>query len=73
MEYAEMNKQQRAQYLLDKGVIAQLDIDPENLEPGYLAAVPGVSTLPCGYHPTEAEAIQAGTDWLTAHATSQPA
>lgn len=64
MEYSEMNVQQRAEYLLAKGVEAKLDIDPEVLEPGYSAHVIGVGKLPCGYHASEQDAIDAGTAWL---------
>lgn len=64
MEYSEMNTQQRAEYLLAKGVGAKLDIDPEALEPGYAAHVVGVGKLPCGYHKSEQAAIEAGTAWL---------
>jgi hypothetical protein len=70
MEFKEMNRQQRAQFLLDKGVVAQLDIDPVKIEPAYLAAVPGIGSLPCGYFETEGDAVTAGTNWLRAIATS---
>ena len=68
MEYSEMNVQQRAEYLLAKGVEAKLDIDPEALEPGYAAHAIGVGKLPCGYHASEQAAIDAGTSWLRAKA-----
>lgn len=68
MEYSEMNVQQRAEYLLAKGVEAKLDIDPETLAPGYAAHVIGVGELPCGYHHSEQAAIDAGTAWLRAKA-----
>ena len=64
MEYSEMNVQQRAEYLLAKGVEARLDIDPEALAPGYAAHAIGVGKLPCGYHGSEQAAIDAGTAWL---------
>ena len=64
MEYSEMNVQQRAKYLLAKGVEAKLDIDHDALEPGYAAHVVGVGKLPCGYYDSEQEAIDAGTAWL---------
>lgn len=64
MEYSEMNVQQRAEYLLAKGVEAKLDIDPEALAPGYAAHAIGVGKLPCGYHDSEQAAIDAGTEWL---------
>jgi hypothetical protein len=64
MEYSEMNVQQRAEYLLGKGIEAKLDIDPEALEPGYAAHAIGVGKLPCGYHASEQAAIEAGTAWL---------
>lgn len=59
-----MNVQQRAEYLLEKGVEAQLDIDPVALAPGYAAHVIGVGKLPCGYHASEQDAIHAGITWL---------
>lgn len=68
MEYSEMNLQQRAEYLLAKGVEAKLDIDPEALALGYAAHVVGVGKLPCGYHESEQDAIDAGTAWLRAKA-----
>ena len=69
MEYSEMNAQQRAEYLLAKGVEAKLDIDPEALAPGYSARVIGMGAkLPCGYHASEQAAIDAGTAWLQAKA-----
>ena len=64
MEYSEMNVQQRAEYLLAKGVEAKLDIDPKALAPGYAAHAVGVGKLPCGYHGSEQSAIDAGTAWL---------
>ena len=64
MEYSEMNVQQRAEYLLAKGVEARLDIDPEALAPCYAAHAIGVGKLPCGYHGSEQAAIDAGTAWL---------
>ena len=39
MEYSEMNLQQRAEYLLGKGVEAHLGIDPEVMSPGSAAQV----------------------------------
>lgn len=72
MDYNQMNVQQRAEYLLGKGVEAKLDIDPEALEPGYSAHVIGVGKLPCGYHDTEQSAIEAGTAWLKKKAEVQP-
>lgn len=68
MEYSEMNVQQRAEYLLAKGVEAKLDIDPEDLAPGYSAHAIGVGKLPCGYHASKQDAIDAGTAWLRAKA-----
>ena len=64
MQYSEMNVQQRAEYLLGKGVEAKLDIDPEALAPGYAAHAVGVGKLPCGYHASEHAAIDAGEAWL---------
>ena len=64
MEYSEMNVQQRAEYLMTKGVEAKLDIDPEALAPGYAAHVIGIGKLPCGYHESKQAAIDAGTAWL---------
>lgn len=64
MNYSEMNVQQRAEYLLAKGVEAKLDIDPGQLKPGYTVHVIGVGSLPCGYYTTEQLAIEAGIAWL---------
>ena len=55
---------QRAEHLLAKGVEAKLDIDPEATAPGYAAHAIGVGKLPCGYHASEQDAIEAGTAWL---------
>ena len=54
----------RAAYLLRRGVVAVLRIDPDKMEPGWVADVTGVGQLPCGYHPTADAAVQVGTDWL---------
>ena len=70
MEYSEMNLQQRAEYLLGKGVEAHLGIDPELMSPGYAAHAIGMGKLPCGYHRSEQEAIDAGTAWLHAKAAT---
>ena len=70
MKYSEMSVQQRAEYLLQKGVEAKLDIDPDALEPGYAAHAIGVGKLPCGYHTSEQAAINAGTTWLRNKAMS---
>lgn len=64
MDYSEMNLKQRAEYLLGKGVIAKLDIDPDTMTPGYSAHVNGFARLPCGYHQSEKSAVEAGTSWL---------
>ena len=64
MQYSEINVQQRAEYLLTKGVEAKMDIDPEALAPGYAAHAVGVGKLPCGYHASEQAAIDAGEAWL---------
>lgn len=64
MDYSQMNIQQRAAYLLSKGVEAKLGVDPDALKPGYAAHVVGVGALPCGYHGSEQLAIDAGTEWL---------
>jgi hypothetical protein len=66
MEYQEMNRQQRAAYLLEKGVIAELAIDAKTMTPAYIAVVPCVGSLPCGCHDDEQGAITAGTNWLRA-------
>lgn len=67
MEYSEMNRQQRAEYLLMKGVVAKIEIDPDALEPGYAPHVAGVGRLlACGYHKSERAAIEAGEAWLRA-------
>lgn len=71
MEYSEMTRQQRAEYLLSKGVEAKLDIDPDDLRPGYAAHVIGVGKLPCGYHDSEQAAIDAGTAFLRAGAAGE--
>ena len=68
MKYIDMNVQQRAEYLLAKGVEAKLDIDPETLAPGYSAHAIGVGKLPCGYRASKQEAIDAGTAWLRSKA-----
>jgi hypothetical protein len=73
MEYREMNVQQRAEYLLSKGVEAKLDIDPEALAIGYAAHAIGVGKLPCGYHDSEQAAIDAGTTWLRSKAMTHNA
>lgn len=66
--YASMTVQQRAHYLLAKGVVARLGIDPIALKPGYAAHVADVGGLPCGYHDTEQKAVDVGTAWLKAKA-----
>lgn len=64
-EYADMIPQQRAGHLLELGVEAKLDIDPESLTPGYVPHVIGVGKLlACGYHESEQAAIEAGNAWL---------
>ena len=64
MDWNAMNTKERAAHLLDIGVSADLDMNRTTLEPGFVAAVNGVGYLPCGYHPTEQAAIEAGTKWL---------
>jgi hypothetical protein len=51
-------------------VEAKLDIDPDALAPGYAAHAIGVGKLPCGYHASEQEAIDAGIAWLRAKAVA---
>ena len=64
-KYNQMTPQQRAGHLLEIGVEAKLDINPEALKPGYVAHVIGVGKLlACGYHESEQAAIKAGNDWL---------
>lgn len=69
IDYSEMSVQQRAEYLLEKGVEAKLDIDPDALVPGFAAHVIGVGKLPCGYHESEQAAIDAGIALLRAKAS----
>jgi hypothetical protein len=64
MEYKDMTIQQRAEYLLAKGVEAKIDIDPEKVNFAYTPHVIGVGKLNCGYYITETEAIEAGIAWL---------
>jgi hypothetical protein len=64
MKYEEMNTRQRAEYLLKIGVVAKLDIDPSCLSPAYSAHVVRMGKLPCGYHVSEQDAVEAGTAWL---------
>lgn len=64
MDYSEMNVQQRAAFLLEKGVEAKIDMCPNELKLGYAAIVNGVGKLPCGHHDTEQAAIEAGESWL---------
>ena len=68
MDYEQMNTRQRAEYLLAKGVVAKLEIDPDAMKPGYAAHVVNIGKLPCGYHETEQAAVDAGADWLHAKA-----
>lgn len=62
--YSQMTIQERAEYLLKIGVVAKLEIDPSALAPGYVAHVEKIGHLPCGYHASEVDAIEAGTAWL---------
>lgn len=55
---------ERAAYLLRRGVVAVLSIDPEKMDVAYCAHVNGVGRVPVGYHLTAESAVQAGTDWL---------
>lgn len=64
MKYEDMNISQRAEYLLKIGVVAKLEIDPDCLAPGYAAHVARIGRLPCGYHVSELDAVEAGTAWL---------
>lgn len=64
LSYSEMSIQQRATYLMSKGVTAKLDIDPDAINFGYAAHAIGVGKLPCGYHESEQEAVDAGMQWL---------
>lgn len=64
MKYEEMNIRQRAEYLLKIGVVAKLEIDPDCLAPAYAAHVVRIGRLPCGYHVSEQDAVEAGTAWL---------
>lgn len=58
--YEQMNKQQRAKFLLSQGVKAKLDIDPSNLCPAFVPLVKGVGVIKCGYFQDENAAISAG-------------
>lgn len=62
--YAEMNVQERAQYLLDCGVIAKTDIDPDAMEFCAVPYVKGIGKLPVGCYKTDEEAIAAGVAFL---------
>lgn len=54
----------RAAYLLRRGLVAVLSIDPDKMNVGYFAHVKGVGKLPCDLQPTEEAAVQVATDWL---------
>lgn len=62
--YEGMTVQERAEFLLSKGVEAEIDIDRDELEPGYVPWVKGVGRLPLGFFFSEQDAIQAGTAFL---------
>jgi hypothetical protein len=56
------SQSERADWLLKKGVTAELTIDPEKLAPAYQAKSAGVA-LP-GYFDSEEMAIEESTKWL---------
>jgi len=64
MNYEAMNIQQRAQYLLDQGVTAKLEINSETFSPAYVPQVIGVGNLQCGFFESPQVAIEMGTAWL---------
>ena len=59
--------QQRASFLLGKGVTAKLLIDPDTMQPGWRAHAAGCQ-LPSGWHQSESDAVQAGLAWLNSKA-----
>lgn len=59
---------EKAQYLLDKGITAKIQIDPERLAPAYVAFCGEVGLGVAGYHEGEEAAIAAATKWLEAKA-----
>lgn len=60
------NTADRAKWLLRKGVVAKLTIDPEKLAPAYQAYSSGCS-LP-NYYQTAEDAVVKSTAWLAAMA-----
>ncbi len=72
LSYNEMSIQQRATYLMSKGVTAKIDIDPDAMNFGY-AAHSVFGKLPCGYHESEQQAVDAGMQWLKLKAGIQDA
>lgn len=70
--YSTMSVQERAKFLLSQGLEAKLDIDPDKLEPGFVAYVHEVGKLPCGFYSSEPDAIAAGLAWLNEKAGINP-
>ena len=60
------SKEARAKWLLGKGIVAKLTINPEKLAPAYQAYAAGYS-LP-NYYQSAAEAVAKSTAWLAAMA-----
>ncbi|MDC8804244.1 hypothetical protein PRZ61_12410 [Halomonas pacifica] len=67
-EYAKLStKVERARYLLQVGVTAELTIDPEKLHPAYVPMVDEIYMASlCGYHGSKEAAVDAGTKCLKA-------
>ena len=68
--YDAMTLQQRAAFLLGKGVTAKLLIDPDELKPGWRAISAGCQ-LPAGWHQHGADAVRAGIAWLESKANKE--
>ena len=62
-EYEALQGQEaRAKWLLAKGIVAKLTINPDKLEPAYQATAAGCA-LP-NYYSTAEEAVAKSTAWL---------
>lgn len=68
--WSEMTAAERAKHLLSAGVTAQIDINPTELAPEFVAYSCQVKLMPAGFHQSKESAIEAGIKWLQSIASN---